>query len=494
MRKKQQTMEELLEEALVPEEEQPYEVPGNWVWVKLKTINKDKKRNIDPKSFKDEMFELYSVPSFPEGSPEFIKGDEIGSSKQLVNKDEILLCKINPRINRVWKVLNNHGKFRQLASTEWIVISENKAIYSEYLLYLLKSPYFRKLITSNVSGVGGSLTRARPKEVETYPIAVPPIKEQKRIADKVERLLSKIDEAKRLIEEAKETFELRRAAILDKAFRGELTRKWREENHLNSTASTLLDKISKLKSERKSKFKDQLDSGILEHLFDLPSEWKWVRLNDLTEEFTYGTSAKTNDDPSGTPVIRMGNIIDGYLDLNDLKYLPNNHEEVLKYDLETNDLLFNRTNSYELVGKTAVVPGDILNRITFASYLIRVRLFFKNILASYVSHYINSHIGRKILLTMVTQQVGQANINSQKLASLPIPLPPEEEIIEITQQINKYIEREKKQKEKLSLEADLITLKQSILSKAFRGELGTNDPTEESAIELLKEVLKEQVK
>lgn len=220
MRKKQKTMGELLEEALVPEEEQPYEVPGNWVWVKLKTINKDKKRNIDPKSFKDETFELYSVPSFPEGSPEFIKGDEIGSSKQLVNKDEILLCKINPRINRVWKVLNNHGKFRQLASTEWIVISENKAIYSEYLLYLLKSPYFRKLITSNVSGVGGSLTRARPKEVETYPIAVPPIKEQKRIADKVERLLSKIDEAKRLIEEAKETFELRRAAILDKAFRG----------------------------------------------------------------------------------------------------------------------------------------------------------------------------------------------------------------------------------------------------------------------------------
>ncbi|WP_346222366.1 hypothetical protein [Heyndrickxia faecalis] len=146
MRKKQKTMEELLEEALVPEGEQPYEVPGNWVWVKLKTINKDKKRNIDPKSFKDETFELYSVPSFPEGSPEFIKGDEIGSSKQLVNKDEILLCKINPRINRVWKVLNNHGKFRQLASTEWIVISENKAIYSEYLLYLLKSPYFRKLI------------------------------------------------------------------------------------------------------------------------------------------------------------------------------------------------------------------------------------------------------------------------------------------------------------------------------------------------------------
>src|SRR5579875_379680 len=202
MSKRQKTVEELLEEALVPEEEWPYEVPGNWVWVKLKTINKNKQRNIEPINFSDEIFELYSVPSYPSNYPEIVKGEEIGSSKQLVNSNEVLLCKINPRINRVWKVSNNTGGYRKLASTEWIVISENKAVYPNYLLYLLKSPYFRKLITSNVSGVGGSLTRARPKEVETYPIAIPPFSEQKRIADKVERLLNKIEEAKQLIEEA----------------------------------------------------------------------------------------------------------------------------------------------------------------------------------------------------------------------------------------------------------------------------------------------------
>ncbi|MCY7580363.1 restriction endonuclease subunit S [Bacillus altitudinis] len=494
MSKRKKTVDELLEEVLVPEEEQPYEVPTNWRWIKLKGINKDKKRTIVPSKFNEEIFELYSVPSYPERSPEIIKGQEIGSSKQLVNNNDVLLCKINPRINRVWKVCNEKRKFRQLASTEWIVISENIIIYPNYLLYLLKSPYFRKLLTSNVSGVGGSLTRARPKEVENYPVIIPPLNEQKRIADKVERLLSKIEKAKQLIEEAKETFELRRAAILDKAFRGELTRKWRGENADITTANEWIEQINLLKEGTKTKYKDQLDSSILEKLYELPREWKWVRLNDLIETSTYGTSAKTNDDVTGTPVLRMGNIVDGYLELNNLKYLPNNHEDVLKYDLQTNDLLFNRTNSYELVGKTSVITEDVSERFTFASYLIRVRLFYKDFLASYVSHYINSHVGRKILLSMVTQQVGQANINSQKLASLPIPLPSQEEVMEITSWLNNYRELESKQKEMILVEENIEALKQSILSKAFRGELGTNDLGEESAIELLKDVLQEQVK
>lgn len=95
---------------------------------------------------------------------------------------------------------------------------------------------------------------------------------------------------------------------------------------------------------------------------------------------------------------------------------------------------------------------------------------------------------------MVTQQVGQANINSQKLASLPIPLPSQEEVMEITSWLNNYRELESKQKEMILVEENIEALKQSILSKAFRGELGTNDLGEESAIELLKDVLQEQVK
>ncbi|KXG09098.1 Type-1 restriction enzyme EcoKI specificity protein [Anoxybacillus sp. P3H1B] len=487
---KQKSIDELLEEALVPEDEQPYQVPGNWVWVRLKSINKNEKRNIEPRNYEEEVFELYSVPNYDLDEPEYIKGKEIGSNKQIVKENEILLCKINPRINRVWMVSNNKGKYRKLASTEWIVISENEAIYPKYLLFLLKAPYFRKLITSNVSGVGGSLTRARPKEVELYPIALPPLNEQERIAEKIERLFAKIDEAKRLIEEVKESVELRRAAILEKAFRGELTKKWRQQNNVQQSAEEWLEEILNLKNTKTNKFNDQLDPAILDKLFELPEGWKWIRLNDLIESSVYGTSAKATDDSSGIPVLRMGNIVDGSIQFTDLKYLSNEHIDVQKLGLEVDDLLFNRTNSYELVGKTALVDESIAGQATFASYLIRVRLFYKDILAFYVCHYINSHIGRNILLSMVTQQVGQANINSQKLASLPIPLPPREEIVEISKYLSYYREKEEQLKNILSIEAKIESLKHSILSKAFRGELGTNDPNDEHAIELLKEVLK----
>ncbi|MBF8417037.1 restriction endonuclease subunit S [Bacillus coagulans] len=478
-------MEELLEEALVPEEEQPYEVPGNWVWVKLKTINKDKKRNIDPKNFKDETFELYSVPSFPEGSPEFIKGDEIGSSKQLVNKDEILLCKINPRINRVWKVLNNHGKFRQLASTEWIVISENKAIYSEYLLYLLKSPYFRKLITSNVSGVGGSLTRARPKEVETYPIAVPPIKEQKRIADKVERLLSKIDEAKRLIEEAKETFELRRAAILDKAFQGELTRKWREQHPEIESAEVLYNKIIRFTKPKNV-------SSNVEQKLNIPDTWKMVRLGEVVQVNPPKKKLEEISDQQICTFVPMPAVSDktGKIESPEEK----EYAKVKKgytFFLE-NDVLFAKITPCMENGKSAIAK-NLKNGFGFGSTEFHVLRTNEYINERYLHYLVRSKKFRLEAKGEMTGAVGQQRVPKEFLVNYPFPLPPKEEQDAIVDILDEIFTRDDIAYRIIETKYELETLKQSILSKAFRGELGTNDPTEESAIELLKEVLQEQV-
>ena len=172
-KKKEKTLDELLEEALVPPEEQPYDVPENWVWVKSKIIcGNSRRRSIEPIKFPTEVFELYSVPSFAADSPEIKSGVEIGSNKQLVEEDDVLVCKINPRINRVWRV-GKKSKYRQLASTEWIVFPKNEKLISKYLMCYFRSPYFRTLLMSNVSGVGGSLTRARPKDVEEYPVSPP---------------------------------------------------------------------------------------------------------------------------------------------------------------------------------------------------------------------------------------------------------------------------------------------------------------------------------
>nr|WP_241743554.1 restriction endonuclease subunit S [Bacillus safensis] len=487
-----------MEEALVSEIEQPYGVPENWIWTRMGDVIKinPSKPKLDLPHDQPCSFLPMNKVNPQTGKVDSLEEREFEKVKKgytYFEENDVLFAKITPCMENGNIVIANGliNKFG-FGSTEFYVFRTSEKIDERYVYFLLRSEKFRKQARAEMTGAVGQ-QRVPKKFLESYPFALPPLSEQKRIADKVEHLLSKIDEAKQLIEEAKETFELRRAAILDKAFRGELTRKWRGENADITTANEWIEQINLLKEGTKTKYKDQLDSSILEKLYELPREWKWVRLNDLIEASTYGTSAKTNDDVTGTPVLRMGNIVDGYLELNNLKYLPNNHEDVLKYDLQTNDLLFNRTNSYELVGKTSVITEDVSERFTFASYLIRVRLFYKDFLASYVSHYINSHVGRKILLSMVTQQVGQANINSQKLASLPIPLPSQEEVMEITSWLNNYRELESKQKEMILVEENIEALKQSILSKAFRGELGTNDPSEESAIELLKEVLQEQV-
>jgi len=122
-------------------------------------------------------------------------------------------------------------------------------------------------------------------------------------------------------------------------------------------------------------------------------------------------------------VLRMGNIFDGDLVFDSLKYLPADHDEFPKLFVEPGDLLFNRTNSPELVGKTAVFKS-LPQTFSFASYLIRVRLVKDGALPEYVAAHINSLYGRKWVKSVVTQQVGQANVNGTKLQALMIPLPP----------------------------------------------------------------------
>ena len=101
-----------------------------------------------------------------------------------VEAGDVLLCKINPHLNRVWVVMRRMTQLKSLASSEWIVIRTDE-IMPEYLALTMQSPYFRELMMSNVSGVGGSLMRAQPTFVKQYMIPIPPIREQKHIVEKV---------------------------------------------------------------------------------------------------------------------------------------------------------------------------------------------------------------------------------------------------------------------------------------------------------------------
>lgn len=178
----------------ITDDEKPFDIPDSWEWVRLGDINEYMGRSINPQEYGEEKFELYSVPVFKKNYPEILSGSEIKSSKQNVFFDDVLLCKINPRINRVW-VVSNFTEFESIASSEWIVIRQPN-VDSSFLKYCLSAPYFRAAIQENVSGVGGSLTRAKPAIVKELIIPLPPFAEQKRIADKLTRLFEDLDTIK----------------------------------------------------------------------------------------------------------------------------------------------------------------------------------------------------------------------------------------------------------------------------------------------------------
>lgn len=149
-------------------------------YTKLKHINKYVGKSINPAQSPETVFEVYSVPIFETGHPEFLSGAEIASNKAVVQKNDILLCKINPRINRVW-VVADESEHPNIASSEWIVI-RNEEYNPDFLAWYFRSSRFKQLMVSEVTGIGGSLTRAQPKAVAEYPVPVLPRIEQEKIA------------------------------------------------------------------------------------------------------------------------------------------------------------------------------------------------------------------------------------------------------------------------------------------------------------------------
>ncbi len=160
--------------------------------VPLEDLMAARQGSVDPVKFADETFELYSIPAFDSRKPELLRGGEIGSTKQLVRPRDVLLSKIVPHIRRSW-IVGAAGEYRQIASGEWIVFRSEKVV-PEYLRHALLCDDFHSQFMQTVSGVGGSLLRARPAQVAKIEITLPPIAEQRRIAailDKADALRAK---------------------------------------------------------------------------------------------------------------------------------------------------------------------------------------------------------------------------------------------------------------------------------------------------------------
>ena len=444
----------------------------HWDTSTLHEIGLPRTPNIDPSNYLKETFELYSVPSFSLNEPVIISGSAIGSTKQLVQPGDVLLCKIVPHLVRVWCVPDK-TIHRQIASGEWIVVRPDPAKADKhYLRYALIEPGFRSQFMETVSGVGGSLMRARPKAVAQISIPLPQKREQRRIVAKLDTLTGHSRTARDELARIPRLVERYREAILAAAFRGELTADWRAKASTKLTQSLAADlAAARAASFRKARLREKppLAPSWTPNV-DLPDTWEIVSVDQLTTLVQYGTSVKTSDSLTrGVPVLRMGNILGGQLDYSNLKYLPASHDEFPELLLRDGDILFNRTNSAELVGKTAVY-SDVGHRTSFASYLIRLRVV--EYLPGLLSAYINSVFGREWVRSVVNQQVGQANVNGTKLRELGVPLMPMDEQTELWSRINAAFSRIGRFSKEATRAADLLDrLDKATLARAFRGEL-----------------------
>ena len=159
-----------------------------WPRIPLGELSVERGGSVDPSKYPNEIFELFSIPAFDKGEAEIIAGKEIGSSKKCVQPNDVLISRIVPHIRRSWVVPEING-YRQIASGEWIQFRSDQ-IYPNFLRHFLVSDPFYQKFMKTVSGVGGSLLRARPKEVYRIKVPLPPLEEQKRIA----RILDTADE------------------------------------------------------------------------------------------------------------------------------------------------------------------------------------------------------------------------------------------------------------------------------------------------------------
>ncbi|WP_319540955.1 restriction endonuclease subunit S [uncultured Pseudodesulfovibrio sp.] len=390
-------------------------------------------------------------------------------------------------------------------------------IDNKFLYYFMQSQEYWENISDNTAGI--AVPNVNASKLAAIELSLPPLNEQNRIVDKIEELFSELDEGVENLTKAKEQLGVYRQSLLKNAFEGKITEEWRKENADKLESGEAL--LKRVKKEREAYFNEQLEQwekdvsqweadgkpgkkptkprkpkkldpiseDELKELPELPDGWGWERLGYMTCGVEYGTSSKSNK-TGKYPVLRMGNIQDGVFNYDDLVY-TDNEEEYFKYKLESGDVLFNRTNSPELVGKTAVFREDF--QALFAGYLIRVNHINSVISSDYLNFFLNSPIAKNRGDKVKSDGVNQSNINGAKLAEYPFPycsLEEQEKAASfLLDRISSSVESE------LEIEVRLKqceALRKSILEKAFSGKLVSQNPNDEHASKLLEKIKSER--
>lgn len=463
MAKKKQielTIEEKLQNALVPKEEQPYKIPNNWCWVRLGNITQIKGGKRIPKGTsllkENTGYKYIRVTDMKNGT---VLNDDIHYiSKDIYNKisnytisknDIYITCA--GTIGRVGIIPVEFDGANLTENADKIII---KHINKNLLVKVLSSYIVQKQIQEVITT--GCQPKLAIKKIEQLKIPLPPINEQQRIVERIESLFVKLDRAKELIENTLAQFEQNKMAILHKAFIGELTAKWRKENNIDLSSwenGILMDfcKINPKKINTK-----EFDDDMIVSFIPMPC------VSDI-----WGKIVKKE-------LRKLGEVKKGYTNFFE------------------GDVLSAKITPCMENGKSAIVD-KLENDIGFGSTEFYVLRCDENKLNNkYLHYFVRQKTFRDEAKGEMTGAVGQQRVPKTFLENYKMKVPTIKEQQEIVNILDKLLAKYNKIKNLEQQLEKIELLKKAILAKAFRGELGTNNPDEESAENLLKEILAEK--
>ncbi|WP_410507470.1 restriction endonuclease subunit S [Methanosarcina hadiensis] len=388
-----------------------------------------------------------------------VKVDVINTVKNSFKRGDLLYGKLRPYLNKVY-LANEDG----VCSTDILVFESTPSLNLNYSKYFFLSYKFVNDMTHNSSGV--NLPRVSTKYLQEYPFPFPPLPEQRAIVSKIEQLFSELDNGIANLKLAQEQLKVYRQAALKKAFEGELTKKWREENPGVEDSKCVLNKVKSQVSTQSQNKKIQ-DFQYDEVPYGLPFKWNWASLSDVSISITDGDHQAPPKADSGVPFIVISNISSGKLDMSETMYVPEKYYENLaaKRKPQPRDLLYSVTGSY---GIPILISENY--RFCFQRHIALIRPHTE-ISSKYLYYVLKSPLVYK-QATEVATGTAQLTVPLSGLRIIKVPLPPAEEQQAIVQEIETRLSVCDKIQQDIETNLEKAeALRQSILKKAFEGKL-----------------------
>ena len=434
-------------------DEVPFEIPESWEWVRLSKIVYNRGQMAPANDFC--YIDIGSIDNKHQklsDAENIIAIDKAPSrARKIVDIGDILYSTVRPYLHNMC-IVDRPFSHQPIASTGFAALTCHTGFYNEFLFYYLMSPDFDAYANDTDNAKGVAYPAINDNKLYQALIPVPPEAEQKKIVEKIKKVLPYVDTYRTSYSESESlnnAFPNRlKKSILQEAVQGKLV----PQDPTDEPASVLLERIraekeqlikaGKIKRDKHKSVIFRRDNSHYEKLdgiecciddeipFEIPDSWAWTSIGEVCTNIQYGSSQKSS--PTGKiAVLRMGNLQNGRIVLDKLVYTSDS-KEIEKYPLEYNDLLFNRTNSKELVGKVAIYKSEI--PAIYAGYLVRLHPILID--SDYLNYVMQSQYYWIYCQNVRSDAIGQSNINAEKLKRFIFPLPPLQEQKRIVNQIS----------------------------------------------------------